>query len=317
MTVAMTCDIVFPANDRRGRIVLHQVNSISFENSFRTLADYGDLVLPRNVHFEKQQKLRSIFRREDEIQIYFGYNGNNILEFSGYIKRVSADLPMTIEFEDEMFKVKRLPVNFQSSSVSLENLLQEIIPGYSIDALEGVDLGAVRLPKTQVGSVLEKLESDWGLLSYMDGKTLRSGKYYKEETVTFQLEKVVSTDLEYQNADDVQIKLKAISTLRNGDKLTVENIGDAEGNERQLSFYNISSKDELKKLAEREYQKYKVDRFEGSFTAFGMPSVKSGMKCRLISTLYDDRNGTYYIEKAVKSFDDGGIKQVITLGDKV
>lgn len=312
----MTCDIVFPANARRGRIVLHQVNSISFENSYRTIADFGELVLPRNVHFEKQQSLRSIFRRDDEIEIYFGYNGNNVLEFSGYIKKVSADLPMTIEFEDEMFKIKKLPVNFQSSSISLEKLLKEIIPGYSVDALKGVELGAVRLPKNQVGAALEKLESDWGLLTYMDGKTVKSGTYYRPETVTFQLEKVVSTDLEYQNADDIQIKIKAISTLRNGDKLTVDDIGDAEGNERQLSFYNVESKEELKKLAEREYKKYKVDRFEGSFTAFGIPSVKSGMKCRLISSLYDDRNGTYYIEKVVKSFDNNGIRQIINLGDK-
>lgn len=317
MTVVMTCDIILPANDRRDRVVLHQVNSISFENSYRTIADKGELVLPRNVHFEKQQSLRSIFRRGDAIELYFGYNGNNALEFTGYVTKVSADLPITINFEDEMFKIKRLPVNYQSSKVNLKTLFENIVPGYSIDVLEGVNLGAIRLAKTQVGAVLEKLESDFGLLSYMDGKTLKCGKYYKDETVDFQLEKVVSNDLEYYNAEDVKVKIKAISTLRNGKKISVEDIGDPEGSERQLTFYNIESKVELKQLAEIEYDKYKVDRFDGSFTAFGLPRVESGMKCNMVSSLYDDRNGIYYVDKVIKTFDDGGIRQIITLGDKV
>jgi hypothetical protein len=65
-----------------------------------------------------------------------------------------------------------------------------------------------------------------------------------------------------------------------------------------------------------DYEKYKQDRFDGSFTAFGIPSVKHGQKANLTSTLYEDRNGLYYIEGVTKTFNRDGIRQVIKLGEK-
>lgn len=322
MTLALSCKIVFLANDRRGEIVMHQVTEIEFESSFKEMTDRGSITIPRKVKFFDNQKVKDVFRRGDQLTIYFGYDGNNVKEFEGYVTEVSADIPIVIKFEDEMYQVKKLPVNFSASNTSLENLLKTIIPGYEIDALEGVQLGGVRLPKTTVGPVLEKLKSDWGLYTYMKGKQVVCGKYYADdsdaETVKFHLERnCVSTELNYRNKEDISIKIKCVSTLANGEKLTVENIGDADGNERQLTFYNITVKAELERLGKIEYEKYKQDRYDGSFTAFGIPSVRHGLKCEIESDLYDERSGIYYIEKVVKSFGIGGIRQDITLGDKV
>lgn len=322
MTLAMVCKIVFPANDRRREIVLHRCNSVEFESSWKETTSRGFLTLPRNIKFFDKYNVSEVFRRGDEVQISLGYNNNLIEEFRGYISRVSADVPIRIEFEDEMFKVRVLPVNFSAKSVTLDQLLKTIIPGYTIDALENVQLGAVRLAKTQVGVVLDKLQSDWGLYTYMDGKKVVSGKYYAipgyEKPVKFHLERnCVSMSLNYQRKEDIKIRIKAVSTLVNGDKIEVDNIGDLDGAERQLTFYGIVVKAELERLAKIEYERYKVDRFDGSFTAFGFPSVKRSMKCVLESGLYPDREGTYYIERVVKTFDIGGIRQQITLGDKV
>ena len=321
MTLAMTCKIVFHANERRGDIIMHQITELEFESSFKEMTDRGSLTIPRKVRFFDRYKVKEVFRKGDALTIYFGYKGNNVKEFEGYVTEVSADVPVVIKFEDEMFKIKQLPVNFSASNTTLANLIKTIIPGYDIDALEGVQLGGVRLAKTTVGPVLEKLQSDWGLYTYMKGKQVVSGKYYADdsssETVAFHLERnCVSTALNYQKKEDVSIKIKCVSTLANGQKITVENIGDTDGNERQMTFYNITVKAELERLGKLEYEKYKVDRYDGNFTAFGIPSVKHGMKCQVTSQLYGERSGTYYIEKVVKSFGPGGIRQDITLGDK-
>jgi hypothetical protein len=322
MTLAQTCKVVFHKNERREEIVLTRVTEIEFESTWKEPTSRGSLTLPRNVKFFDKNKVRDTFRRGDAITIYFGYDGNNIKEFEGYITEVSADIPILIKFEDEMFKIKTIPVNFSSINVSLEGLFKTLLPNYELDVLEGVALGAVRMANTQIGPVIEKLKSDWGLYTYMRGKKVVCGKYYAidtaENTVKFHLERnCVSTSLNYKNKEDVQIKIKVVSTLANGTKLEVDNIGDKDGNERQLTFYNITVKAELERLGKLEYQKYKVDRFDGSFVAFGIPSVRHGLKCELYSALYDDRSGTYYIEKVAKSFSDSGIRQTITLGDKV
>lgn len=319
----MVCHIFFPANERRPNLVeIRKVNAIDFESSWKEVTDRGELTLPRNMLFFQRNNVRDLFRRGDEIIITWGYNNFFFEEFRGYVTEVSADIPIVIRFEDEMFKVRSLPVNFSHPNISLENLLKNIIPGYEIEALEGVQLGAVRLSKTQVGPVLEKLQSDWGLYTYMKGKTVVCGKYYAdddpENIIDFHLEKnCVSTSLNYMNKEDVLIKIKAVSTLRNGTKIEINDIGDREGNERQLTFYNIEVRAELERLARLEYERYKVDRFDGSFTAFGIPTVKHGQRVNLKSSLYKDREGVYYIEKVRKTFDIGGIRQEITLGDKV
>ena len=322
MILTMVCHIVFPKNERRDKIELRQCTAIDFESSWKEMTSRGELTIPRKVRYFDRHKVRETFRRGDEVVISFGYNDLLIEEFRGYISEVSADIPIVIKFEDEMFKVRKLPVNFSDPNISLDKLLKTIIPGYQIDALEGVQLGAVRLAKTQVGPVLEKLQSDWGLYTYMKGKTVVCGKYYADDSpenvADFHLEKnCVSTSLNYRKKEDISLKIKVVSTLRNGTKIEVENIGDKEGNERQLTFYNIEVKAELERLGKLEYEKYKVDRFDGSFTAFGIPSVKHGTRVNLKSSLYEDREGIYYIEKVRKTFDVGGIRQEITLGDKV
>jgi hypothetical protein len=301
---------------------MNRVTEIEYESSWKEMTDRGSLTLPRNVRYFDKYNVREVFRKGDQVTIYFGYDGNNPKEFEGYISEVSADIPIVIKFEDEMFNVRKIPVNYSSANVGLLELLKTSIPGYTIDALEGVQLGAVRLAKTAVGAVLEKLQSDWGLYTYMRGKTVVCGKYYADESefpaVNFNLERnCVSTSLNYKKKEDVSLKIKVVSTLANGTKVEVDNIGDKDGNERQLTFYNIEVKAELERLGVLEYQKFKVDKFEGSFTAFGIPSVRHGLKVILKSNLYDDRNGTYYIEKVVKKFTPQGIRQEITLGDKV
>lgn len=321
MTVTQTCKIIFHKNDRREEIIIYKVTAIEYESSFKEMTDRGSLTLPRNIPYFDKNNIRDVFRSGDALTIYFGYDGNNFKEFEGYISMVSADIPIVLQFEDEMYKIRKLPVNFSSKSTTLENLLKTIIPGYEIDVLEGVNLGMVRLAKTQVGPVLEKLKSDWGLYTYMQGKKVVCGKYYaddsKEAAVNFHLEKnCVSTALNYKNKEDILLKIKVVSTLKNGKKIEVDNIGDSDGNERQLTFYNIEVKAELERLGKLEYQKYKVDRFDGSLTAFGIPVVRHGLKCKLTSALYKDREGIYFIEKVAKTFSINGIRQEVTLGDK-
>lgn len=324
MTLAMNCQIIFAKNERRREIVLTQITEIIIESSWALLTSTAEIVLPRKVKFFDKKKVRDTFRRGDFVTISFGYNGKNIEEFRGYITEVAADIPIRIKLQDEMWKLKQMPVNFSHANISLKDLLTQIAPGYSIDALEGVQIGSVRFPKTTVAEVLDKLQQDpWKLNSYFKSingqQVLVCGKYYADdselEKVNFHLERnCVSSSLNYVRKDDLFLLIKGVSTLSNGDKIEVE-FGDKAGQPRQLTHYN-KSRQELEVLVKLDYEKYKQDRFDGSFTAFGIPSVKHGQKANLTSTLYEDRNGLYYIEGVTKTFNRDGIRQVIKLGEK-
>jgi hypothetical protein len=324
MTLAMTCTIAFSKNNRREAIILTRVTEITIESSWKLLTATAEIVLPRKVKFFDKNNVRDTFRNGDFVTIAFGYDGKNVEEFRGYITEVSADIPIKIKLQDEMWRLKQLPVNFSAPNISLKDLLTKIAPGYKIDALEGVNIGSVRYPKTTIAAVLEKLQQDpWKLNTYfktINGQNvLVCGKYYADdsnvEKVNFDLERnCVGNSLNYVRADDLKILIKGVSTLTNGTKIEAE-FGDKDGQLRQLAHYNKTKK-ELEVLVKMDYQKSKQDKFDGSFTAFGIPSVKHGQKANLTSTLYKDRNGTYYVEGVTKTFGTGGIRQVIKLDQK-
>lgn len=319
----MVCKVTFA----RTGMVLRNINSLHIESGWKRLTDTAELTLPRKAIFKENGKkdfkiseVKQYFKIGDPVLIELGYDGKYQKEFEGYITHVSADIPIKIKMEDEMYQLKKLPVHISLPKTSLTNLLKKIIPGYEIDALE-VELGALKFAKTTVAKVLEFLKDEYSLFSYMDGKKLIVGKVYADDSaldpVKLHLEKnVVNNDLNYKDKDDVLIRITAVSTLSNGNKIEVT-VGDETGEERQLSYYGIEIEAELKKLANEDYKKYKVDGFTGSLTAFGIPYFKHGMKVNLDSDLYPDRKGLYYVEETIIDYNDAGYRRKGQLGEKV
>ncbi len=72
---------------------------------------------------------------------------------------------------------------------------------------------------------------------------------------------------------------------------------------------------DLQKECKRIYESCKVDGFDGKFTTLGLIPLQHGQKIQLQSSLYPDRNGTYYVDGVIESFDkEGGYKQEVELG---
>ncbi len=316
----MVSKITFGATATRKEIVIKKANSIHIEKSWKYLTDTAAIVLPKNTSFFNKHKIREVFKTGDPVKIELGYNGVFVKEFEGYVTKVSADIPIVIKCEDEMYILKKIPVNLSIEKATLEELLNKMLPGYAIDPLE-VEIGSHRFPKTTVAKVLEYLKDEYSLYSYIKNKVLVCGKIYADDSdqdiVLLDLEKnVVNNDLNYKNKEDVLIKITAVSTLKTGDKIQVS-VGDENGEERQLSYYGIEVEAELKKLANEDLKKYNVDGFTGSITTYGIPFVAHGMKVKLQSNLYPDRSGVYHVDEVIVDFTDSAeYRRQIQLGDK-
>lgn len=319
----MTAKISFlNIQDEQGApLVLRRVQSVHIESSFKEMVQFAEIKMPRYISALGNERIKELFRTGDKVKIALGYAAMDdqdglVEEFEGYITRVGADIPLTLRIEDEMWKAKRIKVNFVGKNVKLKDLLEKIAPGYEIDALE-VKLGSVRFAKTNLGACLEKLASDWKLYSYFKGKKLVCGKYYADQegiTHSFHLEKnVAGSNLEYKNAEDVLVKIDATSINADGSKIEYS-IGEEDGEMMSLAYYNIKSKAELEKRVKADYEKAKTGGFTGSFQAFGIPSVAFGDKAHIESGLFPDRNGEYYIEGVSKTFSSGGYRQDVELG---
>lgn len=315
----MTGRLRFPAwQDAEGRdLEIRAFSEVHIETSFKQYIQFAEITLPRNVPFFDKYKVRELFRRGDPVIVELGYNGQNDEEFRGYITQISADIPIKLRVEDEMWKVWRQPVNFVSGKMKLADMLKKILPGYEVDALE-IEVGPFRYPKTYFGAVLEDLQSEIKLYSYFIGKKLVCGKYYAEQStepsVYFNLERnCVSSSLNYKNKEDIVLKIEAIGATINGNSVKVD-IGQDGGNKISLNYKYITVRAELEKKVMEDYDRATRGGFDGSFTAFGWPRVDFGKKAELDSIIYPDRNGIYFIEGVNKTFNSSGYRQEIKTG---
>lgn len=314
----MNARIVFPARTGRGQVELRKVSVVTVKSSVHDVCQRATITLPRNVSALQQEQLRTGIKRGDAVQVYLGYDGDLQLEFEGFVERVASDVPVVVELRDRLWTLLQQPFNKSYKEAYLPTVITDLVgTGFATDAMEA-SIGPLRFEQVTKAQAFKALKDEFGLVTYLKGGTVFCGKLFdaKARTVVYDVERnVKSSDLSYKVADDVKVKVTAKSIQRNGDKLEVE-VGDPEGEARTQTYYGITSKAELKKLAEADLVKYRYDGYEGGFKAFGIPFSQYGDKAQLKSTLYPERDGDYLIEGMDVSFGPGGFERTIKLAQQ-
>jgi hypothetical protein len=319
MTFTMAAHIIFAAIRGRKAIELRRVSEVTVELSWKEFTGRAEIRMPRNVRISNGSTYSDIFKAGDPVEIRLGYGiGELPVEFIGYISDVSEGVPVVIRCEDEMYRLKRGNVSIVSGAIALRELLKRAAPGYEIDC-DNVNLGAVRFSNVAPIAVLEQIKKDTGLYSYFDGKILRCGVIYSDQSdapvVNIHLEKNAVSESLNKKAETDEVEIKAISILKNGRKISAT-VGRKGGTNVQRTYIGITVKAELEKRANVDLKKYQAQGFDGSITLFGIPAVQHGMKVHIKSELFKNMEGTFYIEKVIKKFGSSGYRQELTLGDK-
>ena len=318
----MNAKVVFKATESHPEFYIRRISEVEIESSWKMICSTAQVVLPRNIKDFNQNKVKDWFKRGDKVEIYlcYGLDEDLILEFSGYITQVSADYPITIKLEDEMWRLKQIPVSFVSKDVKLKEFIQKFVTDYPIDVDSDVSLGAVRFSKVTLGEVLKKLQDDFSLYSFIRNGKLTIAKPYSdvsEKTPVFDLERnCVSNDLNYLSKEERTVKVVAESVqnfAKTKKKLKFE-LGDPDPKTTINKTLSVTTLNELQAEVRKIYDLYKKEGFDGSFTTFGTPSVQHGQKVKITSSLYNDREGIYYIDSIKKKFSRDGYRQEIELG---
>lgn len=317
MTLAQCVEIEFTPQNAKS-FYIYKINNVSIESSWKTITDTAEIVLPRNVSDFDKNKIKEVFRRGDKVRISLGYNGNLKEEFTGYISQVSAEIPIKIKLEDEMYRLKKIPVNFASKGTSVKAFISQFVKDYPIDCDADIQLGAVRYSKTTLGEVLDKFQKDMSLYSFIRDGKLTIAKPYSDagKTHKFDLERnCVDNSLNYVSKEDRLVKIIGKSIFGKGEKLEFE-WGDNDAKETINWTFSFREKKELENAVKKMYNDRKKDGLDGNFTTFGIDSIKHGEKVELSSSLYPDREGTYYTDAVKREFGKGGYRQTIDLGQK-
>jgi len=228
---------------RTKKISFDFVTRWTFENGWETLTSKGVITFPKSIYVRDvdTKKLFSLFgknkniggfgsepliKRGDQViiesdYIYWDKNLNElkterITIAEGFVSKVGAKLPIEIEFEDNMWLLKQIPLANQSfkSTDSLEDVMVKALEGtgFSVNMLTTTtikfDTGMLSAENETVAQFLAKLKKDYFLNAYFRGNELRIGSLIyieaeaQEKTFMFE-ETIISSDLDYRRKDDV------------------------------------------------------------------------------------------------------------------
>ena len=318
----MNAKVVFKATESHPEFYIRRISEVEIETSWKMICSTAQVVLPRNIKDFNQNKVKDWFKRGDKVEIYlcYGLDEDLILEFSGYITQVSADYPITIKLEDEMWRLKQIPVNFSSKNEKLKSFVQKYVTDYPILIDAEVPLGAVNIKNKTLGEVFKKFQEDLSLYAFIRNGKLVVAKPYSDvsdKIPVFDLERnCVSNDLNYLSKEERTVKVVAESVqnfAKTKKKLKFE-LGDPDPKTTINKTLSVTTLNDLQAEVKRIYDLYKKEGFDGSFTTFGTPSVQHGQKVKITSSLYNDREGVYYIDSIKKKFSRDGYRQEIELG---
>lgn len=316
-----------------GKYKVNYANSVEIMSSSKELGDHCTITLPN-----MRGQLERTFKTGDPVEVQLGYDGNNRVEFVGYVTEVSPKTPFSLKCEDMVYKLKRTSVNAGKGqawkSITLKELLQVILKGFTVhlaDTIPDVILSPFRIEKgATVAQALQQLKESYLLTSYFRGETLFVGLAYTEfapqntevdrqagKYVRYNFRRNVASDtLVFKRKEDVKLKAKVISILKDNKRIEVQ-VGDEEGEERSLHFRNITDESKLKALGEAELEKYKYNGYRGALTGFGLPYIVHSSTVELADDTYPERAGNYVSDSVKTTWGTAGFRREVTLGRKV
>jgi hypothetical protein len=284
--------------------------------------------LPKKIKWEGQPvgaDDRPPIKRGDKISVYLGYDDELKLRFSGYVRRVSATVPVKLECEDGMFMLKLKAVQKKGfKEVSLDTLISTLMEGTGVKYTlidKNIKLGPYRITRDTVSEELAELQRTFGLMAYFrnidNTPVLYVGFTYplegrKKESFVHG-KNIIDNELEYRREEDIKLKVKAISIQPDNKRVEIE-VGDKDGEVRTVYKYNVK-KDDLKIFATSELERFKYSGYQGSFETFGEPAVS---KTDIAHVEGEDGNrGDYLIRKVEVGFGTGGYRQKVELGPAI
>lgn len=322
-----------------GNVVIRHINQADVKSSWKELTDTCSITLPRNLDY-KGERLDQMIKRLDPVTLKVAYTLNGITtwhtEFVGYVREVQPNIPVRIQCEDEMLKLKTGQVfNKLWKNAKLIDIISTIAPGYVMNVKDATL--SYRAENKTAAQIMYDLR-EYIIYSYFrhdaaTGKpTLYSGFAYDfqfnnhiynlhqnvrpQNSLTYRLQ--ADTDQE------AGVVIKAIAHNADGSK-TIEYwpSQDSKGEVITMPFSELSPIEAtrrilLKQYAQAEFKRLNVDGYRGDVSGFATPIVRHGDTITVRDAQYPDREGKYLVDATRMIFDADAIKleRISTLGPK-
>lgn len=312
-----------------GNVKFSRLHSVEIENSMKKLGKRARLKLPTTARLKQKGKFvgevetAKQFNVGDLVIIRFGYDEDLNEEFRGYVRKILPTTPLEIECEDAVYALKRKALKKSFRATTLKEIVEFVLKDTGIELVNEmptINFSKFMFKNVNAAQVLEKLRKDYGLTIYFrDFKKLVVGLSSESDDTVVKYtigQNVISHDLEWENEENVKLKIKAVAVSKDNE-FTTREVGDLDGEQRTIYFYNLPSTANLEERAKEEILKYKYSGYRGDLTVFLIPECRVGNTVRLKDENFENPEGDYLVKSVKTTLSDSGGRRRIELGIKL
>ena len=298
---------------------LGMLESVEIHRSVELLADTAVIRLPGS-EYNAALDVESRIRRGDRVTVRLGYWETEIMtEFEGWVQRVGTDNgAITLECEDDLFRMRVALRDRQLEKVSLKDLLNGVlseIGGYTLDCSYDWTYDRFVINTATGYDVLAKVQEESGADIYLDGTVLHvhpPGQMTGREVIYDFAQNVQSCDLQYRRSDERRVRVVVKALMPDGTVRESE-YGPAGGDKVEV---RCAAPDDasMRSRGESEIRRLSFDGYDGSITGWLVPYVRPGDSVVLHDRDYEYKNGKYFVQAVTTTFGSSGGTRKIELG---
>jgi len=288
-----------------------------FNNALNSLGQKIDL---------KGKNILNFIKNGDSIKIELGYNGDLQTEFEGYITKIGVDIPLVLECEDEMYKLKNLPkISKYIQNGNIKDILNAVISkDYNIELKDEYKIGNYVIEDANAYDILENLRENFGIRAFFkNSKTLSVGMmvdFRPQKVHRYNFDENIrhGSNLKFERKEDKLLEVTVKSKQPNGEEISYTT-GKKGGSNTMVSIPNLS-KTELKTWADKIYQSKCFTGFSGTLSGWCYPRTYAGDSLEITRPYYKDKHqdGRYLIESVnIQVNESNGIKRNNTISAEV
>lgn len=295
------------------------LESVEIHRSVELLADTAVIRLPGS-EYNAALDVESRIRRGDRVTVRLGYWETEILtEFEGWVQRVGTDNgAITLECEDDLFRMRVALRDRQLEKVSLKDLLNGVlseIGGYTLNCSYDWTYDRFVINTATGYDVLAKVQEESGADIYLDGTVLHvhpPGQMTGREVIYDFAQNVQSCDLQYRRSDERSVRVVVKALMPDGTVRESE-YGPAGGDKVEVRCAATDDAS-MRSRGESEVRRLSFDGYDGSITGWLVPYVRPGDSVVLHDRDYEYKNGKYFVQAVTTTFGSSGGTRKIELG---
>ncbi len=311
-------------------------NAIEINESIHELIWTCKLTMPNYVVIRKdrakvREPLETKIKIGDPVSVAYGYDGENKLQFEGFIKNINHVVPLEIECENAAYLCRTVLIETVFNG-SLKNLLQLLITSVNDDKNAGLKLGSnipdISLQNFEAKSktalwVLQELADQYDMLAiYFKGNVLNCHLKYltpSSEKVNYVIGKNTAdnSDLKY---NDTPADVRVVYETKDKKGKVVKKEFGSNTAEKVITkkLTGVFADETLKNMAEQEIQRTAYAGFEGSIKAFFIPESDIPVVANISHPEFENRKGNYLVGSQVKTMDTSeGIMKKLNIDFKL